>query len=159
MNNAEILVARTSSTFKMKIIGRATFEVGPTLRQLVQDIEEDPDKTGVTIDLTECTGMDSTFMGILAMLALQLRKHNITITVVNPGNNRALLNGLGLKKLFNYVEGESAGDSWRKTGSNPPIHDTAQTVLEAHKVLMKADDGNIKKFHTVVDMMEKELKK
>ena len=159
MNNAEILVARTSSTFKLKIIGRATFEVGPTLRQLVQDIEEAPDKTEVTIDLTECTGMDSTFMGILAMLALQLRKNNITITVVNPGNNKALLNGLGLKKLFNYVEQESTGENWKKTGSNPPLHDKAETVLEAHKVLMEADEGNVQKFHTVVDMMEKELKK
>ena len=159
MNNAEILVAHKPAAFKLKIIGRATFAVSPTLRQLVQEIEDDPDKKDVSIDLTECTGMDSTFMGILAMLALKLRKNNITIKIVNAGQNKALLNGLGLKKLFNYVEEESTGNNWKKTGSTPPLHDKAETVLQAHKVLMEADEGNIEKFHTVVDMMEKELQK
>ena len=158
MNNAEILVAKKLGTFKLKIIGRATFAIGPTLRDLVQEIEDEENKRGVTIDLTDCTGMDSTFMGILAMLALKVRKEDIKIKIVNPGHNRELLNGLGLKKLFNYTEEDLQGDDWRTTNThNATLKESAQTVLDAHKILMKADEANVDKFQNVVNMVEKEL--
>ncbi len=160
MNNAEILVAKKLGTFKIKVIGRATFAIGSTLRNLVKDIENEKNKKNVTIDLTDCTGMDSTFMGILAMLALKVLKENITIEIVNPRHNRELLNGLGLKKLFTYVERDIQGDEWKKTNTHTAtIKESAQTVLDAHKILMKADEGNIDKFKTVVNMVEKELEK
>jgi anti-anti-sigma regulatory factor len=158
MNNADIFVAQHLSTFKVKVTGRATFAVGPAMRKLVQSLESESDKRGVTIDLTECTGMDSTFMGILAMLALKVRKDNITVKLVNAGDNKRLLDGLGLKNLFNYVNEEASGDSWHKTATNnTTVKESARTVLDAHKVLMKADEQNIDKFKNVVKMVEKEL--
>jgi len=158
MNNADIFIAHHLGTFKVKVIGRATFAVGPTLRELVQTVENEPEKRGVTIDLTQCTGMDSTFMGILAMLALKVRKDNITVKLVNAGENRKLLDGLGLKKLFNYIDEEPSSDNWKKTAVNhTTMKESAKTVLDAHKVLMKADENNIDKFKNVVKMVEKEL--
>jgi anti-anti-sigma factor len=158
MNNADIFVAQHLGTFKVKVTGRATFAVAPTMRELVQAVENASDKRGVTIDLTQCTGMDSTFMGILTMLALKVRKENITVKLVNAGDNKKLLDGLGLKKLFNYVDEEVSSDDWQKTAINhTTIKENAKTVLDAHKILMKADENNIDKFKNVVKMVEKEL--
>ena len=160
MSNAEILVAETSGDYKIKVVGRATFSVGPTLRELVKNLEMEADKRSVTIDLTDCTGMDSTFMGILAMMALQLRKDNITIKIVNAGENQKLLNGLGLSKLFNYVEEEvNEAPAWHKKKTDSNNKESAATVLEAHKTLMEADDSNVDKFKSVVELVEKEIEK
>ena len=161
MNNAEIFVAQDHGTYKMKVVGRATFAVGPAVRELVQNLEKESDKKGVTIDLTECTGMDSTFMGILAMLALKVRKDDIKVKIINAGKNKNLLDGLGLNKLFDYVdeEVEIKNENWHKTNTdNKTLQESAETVLDAHKILMKADEGNVEKFKNVVKMVEKELK-
>ena len=121
-------------------------------------MESESAKKGVSIDLTECSGMDSTFMGILAMLALKVRKKNITVKVINAGNNQKLLDGLGLHKLFNYVEEEVKDTDWKKTKiGETTVKENAETVLDAHKVLMKTDVHNVAKFKNVVDMVEKEL--
>ena len=158
MNNAEIFVDQKGGQYNVKVDGRATFAVGPTLRDLVKTLDYESAKRGVNIDLTKCTGMDSTFMGILAMLALKVRKENITIKLINAGNNQRLLDGLGLKKLFNYVEEEVKDKNWKKTKiGETDFRENAETVRDAHKVLMKTDVHNIAKFKTVVDMVEKEL--
>lgn len=158
MNNAEIFVDHKMGQYNVKVAGRATFAIGPTLRDLVKSIERESSIKGINIDLTKCTGMDSTFMGILAMLALKVRKDNITVKIINAGQNRKLLNGLGLQKLFNYVEEEVKDNDWKKkTKEDKTATEDAETVLEAHKVLMEADESNVDKFKNVVDMVEKEL--
>ena len=160
MSNAEIFVAERSGDYKIKVVGRATFSVGPALRELVKTLEEEPNKRSVSIDMAECTGMDSTFMGILAMMALQLRKNNITIKIVNAGENEKLLNGLGLKKLFNYVEEDSDDNSsWCRQKSDSDSKKSAATVLDAHKTLMEANESNVDRFKNVVKMVEKEVEK
>ena len=160
MSDVEIFVADDEGCCKIKIVGRATFAVGPSLRKIVKDLDGDTDTEGVVVDLTECTGMDSTFMGILAMLALKVRKKNLSVKIINAGRNRKLLDGLGLEKLFNYVEEESSSGEWRKadTAMNS-MKDNAKTVLDAHKVLMQENEENVKKFKKVVEMVEKEIEK
>lgn len=158
MNNAEIFVDQKGGQYNVRVDGRATFAVGPTFRDLVKTLDQESAKKGVNIDLTECTGMDSTFMGILAMLALKVRKDNITVKIINAGNNQRLLDGLGLKKLFNYVEEEVKEKDWKKTKiGETSFRENAETVRDAHKVLMKTDVDNVAKFKNVVEMVEKEL--
>lgn len=56
-----------------------------------------------TVDLDRCTGLDSTFMGTLAALALQLRElgeGQVRVVNVSPEINR-LLSKLSLNSLFN----------------------------------------------------------
>ena len=160
MSDVEIFMADDDGCCKIKVVGRATFAVGPSLRKIVEDIDASADTEEVIIDLTECTGMDSTFMGILAMLALKVRKKNLSVKLINAGRNRKLLDGLGLGKLFNYVEEENTGGEWRKADtSRKSREDDAQTVLDAHKVLMQENEENVKKFKKVVEMVEKEIEK
>ena len=52
--------------------------------------------------------MDSTFMGILAMLGLRAKKINAPMYVYNADEaNLALLQGLGLRKLFEFRNGDA----------------------------------------------------
>ena len=159
MKNADIFINQNDSEFNIKVEGRATFAVGPMFRKLVDEIVDDSEIKMINIDLSECTGMDSTYMGIVAMLALHFIKKQIKINILNAGINKQLLDGLGLNKLFNYLEKDNSSLKWKLLVPEEKENDvSAETVLEAHKVLMKADSGNVEKFKNVVEMVEKDLK-
>jgi len=60
----------------MRIEGRASFQNSGCLRDFVAEMLAQG-KTRLVIDFQHCTSMDSTFLGILAGVALQLRKGNV----------------------------------------------------------------------------------
>jgi anti-anti-sigma regulatory factor len=164
MRSTQILVDLKKTRCAVKMIGRPTFAVAGILRKLAKKLDKEPSVVSLEIGMSECDGMDSTIMGMLTTLALKIRsRKGGESKVLNPGRNRQLLNGLGLGKLFQYVDdpdGEKGDWGELQTGDAPPVHpkETADTILEAHKTLMEADEGNVDKFKTVVDMLEKELK-
>jgi len=160
MKNAEVLIASSDGVYSIKVNGRATFECAPPLRTLAKDLENIEFRK-IDVDLAACTGMDSTFMGILAMLGLRSKKIDAVMTIFNAGElNKSLLFGLGLKKLFQFAEGEvSFGGQSGSSAESPDRIASAQTVLEAHKTLMDVDGENVKKFEKVVDFVQKDLDK
>ena len=160
MIKPEIFVSREEDAYKVKVVGRSTFAVAPAMRNLVQRIDSDS-STGVSIDLSECTGMDSTFMGILAMLALKIKNNKQSALIANANeDNKKLLDGLGLNKLFEYIETPADEQhNWEKEEEkDTSFKENAETVLQAHKTLMETDITNVDKFKNVVEQVEKELK-
>jgi len=123
----------------------------------------------VVVDLGGCSGMDSTFMGTLAGLAMRLMKvPDGKLLIADPGEkNQKSLEGLGLDSLMEinpddaFWKGEI--DEIRKKLkpqeddiSRKPVG--ASYVLEAHKKLCEADEKNAEKFGTVLDFLEAEVK-
>ena len=160
-NSGDLLITNKGGAYRVHVSGRATFECAPSLRNLAKKLETESFKE-IRIDLEKCSWMDSTFMGILAMLALRARKLNAPIYVCNASEqNVALLCGLGLKKFFQFVtdnaaELENTDGVWND--ETPGVSDRkAQTVLEAHQTLMNVDEENIKKFEKVVDMVQRDI--
>lgn len=159
MSSAEIRFDRAENgTTRIVISGRANFETAVPIRDFVKKLP--PTFRQVSIDLGACTGMDSTFMGVLSMLGLQARKCQARILLENAGDgNRALLSGLGVAKLFTFVEtapgGGESGEAAAPAAST--ALETAETVLEAHRTLMDADAENVKRFQTVVEMAGKDV--
>ncbi len=159
MSSAEIRFDRTENgTTRIVISGRANFETAVPIRDFVKKLP--PSFRQVAIDLGACTGMDSTFMGVLSMLGLQARKCQARVLLENAdGGNRALLSGLGVAKLFTFVETASAENGSGEPAGQPastPL-ETAETVLEAHRTLMEADAENVKRFQTVVELAGKDV--
>lgn len=124
--------------------------------------------TCLVIDLAGCKGMDSTFMGTMAGLAMRLMKlPEGKLQVAEPGDrNRKSLEDLGLDVLMQI---DPADAFWRSQisdvrGNLKPcetIQDKINQgphVLEAHKKLCEADERNTRKFGTVLDFLEAEVK-
>ena len=164
MNDAKLFISRDGTGCVVKVVGRATFAICPKLRDLIKSFESSSEWGDVVFDLSACAGMDSTFMGILAMFALHAKKHGMTIKILNAGEaNKKLLVGLGLGGLFDYEEEPEtdAGDassSSEDTVDSSSSSSTAETILEAHKTLMEADKSNVDRFKKVVEIVEKEVK-
>lgn len=154
-----ILISSDTSCFNVKVIGRANFSVGPSLRGLARRIENENKE--VQVNLSQCSGMDSTFMGILAMIALREKKSNRTVRIVNAGHtSKKLLNGLGLGKLFVYADDPSHENrKWQGLAKKEAsTREKTETVLDAHKTLMDTDIANVEKFKDVVELVKKDLK-
>ena len=158
MANGETLISGGGDRYAVKAVGRATFECVAPLRNLAKELGTKNFKQ-VDIDLIDCQGMDSTYMGVLAMMALRAKKINASISIYNASElNKTSLCGLGLKRLFSFTEGTVAMESQVASDSVPVDRKTsAETVLEAHKTLMDVDEGNVEKFEKVVDFVQKDL--
>ena len=158
MSNGETLISGSGERYAVKVVGRATFECVAPLRTLAKELDT-KDFKQVDIDLADCQGMDSTYMGVLAMMALRAKKINASISIYNASElNKTLLCGLGLKRLFQFTEGPVAMDAQIASDSAPVDQKThAETVLEAHKTLMDVDQDNVQKFEKVVDFVQKDL--
>src|SRR6187399_2851390 len=91
------LVDAYSDPVCLKIQGRATYlNCGPLNDFFTQIVKKN--KANIMIDFEECTGMDSTFLGLLVGVALELRRANSerTICLNNAkGRNLELIENLG----------------------------------------------------------------
>lgn len=122
----------------------------------------------LVVDLESCLGMDSTFMGALAGLAVRLRDAGGRLDVAAAGvKNRASLEDLGLDFLMGIEpkDGVWQGNEGRvreflevwKAGMKKGTDRHTRHILEAHRVLSDASEENAEKFSGVVDTLEKEL--
>lgn len=113
------------------------------------------DCTELKIDFSQCQGMDSTFMGMLASFVLKLResKNGKTVTLYNLSpRNLELIENLGLDTLVNL-----GGDLDFKIGdvqSLNPQPASKWSILNAHKKLIEADSSNSSKFQDVIAFLQ-----
>ena len=160
MQKAELLITQSDEVYTIKVNGRANFECGVPLREFAKKITAAT--RGIIIDLQECVGMDSTFMGILSMIGLKTRNNGLTVEITNAGTfNRNLLKGLGVEKLFKFTETTPAEPAnWARANTGQPDRiGTAETVVDAHKTLINIDLDNLPKFEKVVEYAEEDLER
>lgn len=158
MKNSDLLIAHNKGAYTIIVEGRANFDYGLPLRNFAKNL--DSNFTRITIDLRACVGMDSTFMGIMAMIGLKAKKHNVTVEILNADkNNRYLLEGLGLDKLFKFSASdicEVCREKLAPDAKSCSMLNKAETVIEAHQTLMTIDKENIPKFEKVVEFAKKD---
>lgn len=160
MQEAEILVARQGTLCQVRVLGRATFKISQHLREFgVRAIQQGAKQ--MIFDFSECTALDSTFMGVLAMIGLEGRnKCDVIFINVNPAN-RKLLDGLGVSKLFRFLTQPLAEVNWNTLAcaacQTDNMNQISGTVLDAHQTLMDIDKDNIPKFQSVVEMLRNEV--
>jgi len=115
-------------------------------------------KTRFVMDFQNCTSMDSTFLGVLAGAALELRKRNPPgdLVLCRVGRrNLELLRNLGLHRLLTVDAGGFPMDFGQNATALDPTLDrgeleNARLVLEAHENLVATDPANQGKFQDVL---------
>lgn len=121
----------------------------------------------VVVDLEECSGMDSTFMGTMAGIAMRLAKTEGGVLDIASASdkNRQSLEDLGLSSLMQINPAKpmwpNSAEAIRETlveVGQVNANDRTQHVFDAHKILCDADESNNAKFSTVLDCLEAELK-
>lgn len=166
----QLLVAMDDRRAFVRVVGRGSFKVSPALKEFALAAIE---RGGVELilDMQDCIGMDSTFMGVLAGLALRLRERGGRVVMVNlSARTRTLLATLGLDQVVEpYMVGEPPPDLAKLLGGGPVLsapaarertmRETAETMLEAHQNLVKISPENLPKFKDVLAFLREDLKK
>ncbi len=140
----------------VRIDGRASFTNSGSLKDFFAEMLKQG-KTRFVVDFKNCTSMDSTFLGVLAGAALELRRLNPPggLTLVRVGDrNLELIRNLGLHRLATVDAGDfamnfGAGAQTLDTKAKTEI-ESARLVLEAHENLVAADGANAAKFQDVL---------
>lgn len=158
MKDDDILISNSGTVYNIKVRGRANFEYAVPLRHFSNCMNDNIEL--ICIEASECTFMDSTFMGVLAMIGMKAKKFRAVVEIhCMPPQVRALLKGLGVDKLFTFCDsdGKITVESWRNVLPQKNALQTAETVMEAHKTLVEADDSNAERFKTVIEFAENDV--
>jgi anti-sigma B factor antagonist len=149
----------------VRIEGRANFQNGGCLRDFITEMLRQGKKRFV-VDFAHCTSMDSTFLGLLAGVALDLRKNgspgSMALMRVGP-RNLELVRNLGLHRLLTVEGVELPADAGRhvETLECPDRSEleNARLALEAHENLVAADERNRTKFQDVLVFLKSRVEK
>jgi hypothetical protein len=105
--------------------------------------------------------MDSTFLGILAGTAIQLRKLTPLGELI-VGNlskrNYELICNLGLQNLLTISKDQAAASKTFDALKNQEVSD-AKNILKAHENLTAADQENVGKFQDVIAFLRNQVDK
>ena len=150
------LVDAYSDPVVVRIEGRASFQNSGSLRDFISEMLARGKKRFV-LDFQRCASMDSTFLGVLAGAAIELRKSapdgSIVVTRVAQ-RNLELMRNLGLHRLLTIDSGDFAMNFQNcQTVLEPKTCsdiENARMVLEAHEHLVSADEANRTKFQDVL---------
>ena len=164
-NSNIILACNVNGLGWVRCEGKGSFMNSPKLKAWADD-QLKSGTVHVVIDLEHCTGMDSTFMGTMAGLAMRLIKTSggiLEVTSADEKNSQAL-DDLGLSSLM-QINPESPSWSGQEGAMRKSLTEYGQVnstdrtkhVFDAHKTLCDADDSNSEKFSTVLDCLEAEL--
>ena len=150
----------------VKINGKASFMNSGPVKELFDRLV-DQGKSRFVVDFQKCSGMDSTFLGILAGLGIKLMKQEPKGSVVLcrlGSRNQELIRNLGLHRLLTVDTGELES-SLPENGEMESLEDTgkrsqignARLVLEAHENLVEIDASNKTKFQDVISFLKNQM--
>ncbi|AKC82275.1 anti-sigma factor antagonist [Verrucomicrobia bacterium IMCC26134] len=161
--NPTFLVNADSDPVVIRIEGRASFQNSSSLKEFFADMIG-KGKIRFVIDFINCTTMDSTFLGVLAGAALELRKlqpaGSMVFSRVGP-RNQELVRNLGLHRLvlLDLGDADTAVKLAQPVKALAPGEKldelaNARHVLAAHENLITADAQNLVKFQDVLNYLK-----
>lgn len=155
------LVSAYSDPIVVQIHGKANYLNCSNFREFMEKMVADG-KSKFLLDFEHCKGMDSTFLGILAGTALELRKQEpvgqLSICKLSQRNNELIVN-LGLQALLEIQESgdcSKGSDADFASLANKEVS-SAASVLDAHENLVKADEQNAAKFQDVIAFLKNQV--
>ena len=155
-----IEIAETGPTSYIRVVGLGSLSNGTPLRTYIQDAKQRR-FTEFIFDMAECQGMDSSFMGLIAGLALDMDElpSGMGILVNLDEYNRGLLRQLGLLDFIDEGEVEIPDDlEWfRLDPGEATALDRARLAYEAHEKLIHIRPENKNRFYSFLKKLGQEL--
>ncbi len=163
---AQVLVLTGRQFACIKVAGRANFTASLDFNLLLKQLFE----RGITyfvIELSECSLMDSTFLGVLAGFGLKLAPDGGypkrgCVELRNANTRIAeLLENIGVLHLFSTAQGPlespEALEACAHECGNASKQEITRTCLEAHETLMALNPDNVARFKDVTKFLAEDL--
>lgn len=159
VSEGRILAASQDGAYVVRMEGDVRLTLCTTIDEFMQRMFSDPEFASVWVDLCDTEGLDSTTLGLLAKLALEVQERygfHPALYCCNPSINR-LLTSMGFQQLFDLHEeicdyAPGAHEIPQVQGSEQQVKDK---VIEAHRVLMGLSDENRARFRDLMAVLER----
>lgn len=158
MEEGRILAACQDGAYVIRLTGDVRLTLCTTIDDYFQWMLGSPDFASVWVDLCDAEGIDSTTLGLLAKLALEVRERYGFMPAIyscDPGITR-LIRSMGFQRLFEIHE-----DVCKQPADihSIPVVEGSETavrdkVIEAHRVLMGISDENRARFKDLMVALE-----
>jgi len=153
-----IQAAHHEGAYVVRLEGDVRLTLCTTIDDYFETMFNDPDFVSVWVDLCDAEGIDSTTLGLLAKLALNVKARfgfQPAIYSCDPGINR-LIKSMGFQRLFELHEElcgnpEDISEIPTVDGSEELVKDK---VIEAHRVLMGLSEDNRSRFKDLMSALE-----
>jgi len=159
MSNGKILAADYRHMAMLKFVGDVRVLMSSTLDAYCSSLYRRPILDAMLIDMTETRGIDSTALGLLAKMAIQLRnRFNVIPTIVstNPDVTRTL-KSMSFDLIFKIVDNapQKAPDTYNELQQKKESEDTVrEKVIDAHLTLMTLSEENRLEFQDLVQALK-----
>ncbi len=162
MNKESIYrVCATNNEVYVQIREKASYLNCSPLRSFLHEMVHEGNRLFV-IDFQNCSSMDSTFLGILVGLALQLRKSQEggNLTLLNLiGRNLETVKNLGIHKIAtvssDFVSSPNELEELKVKSKSDKA--SPELIYKAHKTLLDLNEKNSKIFKDVVNYLEQKV--
>lgn len=160
-----VMVAVDRTAAHIRIVGRGSLKMGPSLREFLAAAERQGIRRA-RLDLEACETLDSTLLGIVAGLAMRLRRKGGGVSVSGLSvKTLGLFRTLGLDHLIEAApadgappaagvpQADPAPDGLQILGRDAATRAADETILEAHEDLVAASADNLPRFRDVIEFM------
>lgn len=160
-----LFVAMSDTTGLARVQGRGNYKISPILKEFAARML-DEGRLQLVVDLKDCEGMDSTFMGTLAGISQRCQKaggDSVVMTSVSPKLEQ-LMKTLGLNRLVRVQKA-----SWKEEGQQEePLTElpaaeaspleSAEHILEAHETLVEISPDNFSRFEDCLHFLREDVR-
>lgn len=157
--SADLLVARDGATAFVRVIGLANLRIAPMLDAFLI-AERGSGMRQACFDLAECSGMDSTFMGLLVGHHQDLAAAGGRLLVVRSSeHNRHLLDMLGVSSVIQVADCAVPELDFIPLDATSVLGhaERAALVSRAHRHLSELSEANRAKFASLLAAVEADL--
>ncbi len=157
MDSLQIAAEKEECVGWIRLNGRVTLENGDQLRAAGMFFLENGASL-LKFEMSDCLFMDSTIMGVMAMLSLEAYKRKVPVEAVNvKDETMTLLKGLGVHRVMKFTVADTDDIGWKTVDVAYNKALDSKVILDAHKTLMEVDEDNVAKFEQVVACLEAEI--
>jgi len=161
MSDSKVYYASNNGIHILKYVGQIRYTIGASLDRFIDGLFEERVPQGFVVDLQEAESIDSTNLGLLALVAKRMERCGAPkVTLVSTHDDiNDLLFSIGFDEVFDIVDesGHAMLNGQELGLSDSPGPDMAQTILEAHRTLSAMGDGNRARFQDVVELLERNI--
>jgi anti-sigma B factor antagonist len=170
-NNDNLTAAYINRTAVIRVEGRGSFKISPPMKQFIHQVINTESADQILIEMSNCSGMDSTYMGVVAGIACYIKsKPAFSFKLINLSEkNKKLLVTLGVDRVVDYSQSASEEEQNLLNQLSGPSQtlkpdmsnklEAAKTTLEAHETLVDINPDNLSKFKSVVEFLQEDLHK
>jgi anti-anti-sigma regulatory factor len=158
MSSGKILAADYKHMALLKFVGDVRVLMSSTLDNYCQGLYRRAVLDAMVVDLSETTGIDSTALGLLAKMAIQLRnRFNVIPTIVSPNPDiTRILRSMSFDLIFTIVANRSSTDTrYQELKQQKESEDSVrEKVIDAHLTLMTLSEENRLEFQDLVQSLK-----